>query len=63
MPEACEIAASYGAYYLRTVRARIDREAPKQEMMSFMSEHPMIRSLSDYTRFVHDVLQVKETIS
>jgi transposase len=60
---ACAIAASYGAYYLRTVRALIDRDAPKQEMLSFMSEHPMIRSLSDYTRFVHDVLQVKETIS
>jgi len=60
---ACAIAASYGACYLRTVRALIDRDAPKQEMMSFMSEHAMIRSLSDYTRFVHDVLQVKETIS
>jgi transposase len=59
---ACEIAASYGAYYLRTVRALIDRDAPKQEMMSFMSEHPMIRSLSDYTRFVHDVLQQKESV-
>ena len=59
---ACAIAASYGAYSLRTVRALIDRDAPKQEMMSFMSEHSMIRSLSDYTRFVHDVLQQKESV-
>ena len=37
---ACGIASGYGAYHLRTVRALIDRDAPKQEMMPFMSEHP-----------------------
>ena len=37
---ACGIASSYGAYRLRTVRALIDRDAPKQEIMPFMSEHP-----------------------
>ena len=29
---ACEIAASHGAYRLRTLRALIDREAPRQEV-------------------------------
>jgi hypothetical protein len=60
---ACGIAASYGAYHLRTVRALIDRNAPKQEMMSFMSEHPMIRPLSEYGQFVHDAFPSKETLS
>jgi transposase len=54
---ACGIAADYGAYHLRTVRALIDRDAPKQETMPFMSEHPMIRPLSEYDLFVHDAFQ------
>jgi hypothetical protein len=60
---ACEIASSYGSHRLRTVRALIERDAPKQEVMSFMSEHPMIRPLSDYGRFVHDAFQQKEILS
>src|SRR5512142_2576556 len=60
---ACTIAAGYGAYHLRTVRALIDRDAPRQETMPFMSEHPMIRPLSDYSRFVHDAFQQKEVLS
>jgi transposase len=60
---ACAIASSYGAYHLRTVRALIARDAPTQEMMSFMSEHPMIRPLSDYGQFVHDAFQQKEGLS
>jgi transposase len=60
---ACGIASGYGAYHLRTVRALIDRDAPKQEIMPFMSEHPMIRPLSDYGRFVHDAFQEKEILS
>jgi transposase len=57
---ACEIAASYGAYHLRTIRALIAREAPKQESMPFLSEHPMIRPLSDYSQFVHNAFQRRE---
>jgi transposase len=54
---ACEIASGYGAYHLRTVRALIDRDAPRQETLPFLSEHPMIRPLSEYERFVHDAFQ------
>jgi len=54
---ACGIASDYGAYRLRTLRNLIDRDAPKQETMPFMSEHPMIRPLSDYARFVRDAFQ------
>ena len=60
---ACGIAASYAAYHLRTVRVLIDRDAPKQEMMCFMSEHPMIRPLSEYGQFVPDAFPSKETLS
>jgi hypothetical protein len=54
---ACGIAAGYGAYRLRTVRALIDRDAPRPEVLPFLSEHPMIRPLSEYQRFVHDASQ------
>lgn len=57
---ACGTASSHGAYQLRTVRALIDRDAPRQETMPFMSEHPMIRPLSDYGRFVHEAFPQKE---
>ena len=60
---ACGTASSHGAYQLRTVRALIDRDAPRQETMPFMSEHPMIRPLSDYGRFVHEAFPQKEDIA
>jgi transposase len=59
---ACAIAASYGSHHLRTVRALIERDAPRQETMPFMSEHPMIRPLSDYGRLVHDAFQKEEVL-
>jgi transposase len=60
---ACGVASGNGAYHLRTVRALIDRDAPRQETMSFLSEHPMIRPLSDYGRFVHDAFYKKEILT
>jgi transposase len=54
---ACEVAASYGAYHLRTVRALIKRQAPQQEMLPWISEHPLIRSLSEYQQWVHHAFQ------
>ena len=55
--QACEIAVGYGAYRLRTIRALIERQAPKQELLPFLNEHPMIRPMSDYGQFVHDAFQ------
>ncbi len=60
---ACGVASSYGAYHLRTVRVLIDRDIQKQEVMPFMSEHPMIRPLSDYGRFVSEAFHQKEGLS
>jgi transposase len=54
---ACGIALSYGAYRLRAVRALIDRDAPKQEPLPFIEEHPLIRSLADYGQLVHTSLR------
>jgi hypothetical protein len=51
---ACGIALSYGAYRLRTVRALLDRDAPKQEPLPFVEEHPLIRPLADYEQLVHN---------
>jgi transposase len=63
LERACAIASSYGSHRLRTIRALIARDAPRQETMPFMSEHPMIRPLSDYGRLVHDAFQQKEVLS
>lgn len=51
--QACGIALSYGAYRLKTVRSLIGREAPKQEPLPFIEEHPLIRPLTDYAELVH----------
>ncbi len=58
---ACEVATSYGAYHLRTIRMLIKREAPKQEVMGFMDDHPMIRPMSEYGQFVHDAFQFRNS--
>jgi transposase len=55
--QACEIAQGYGEYRLRTIRALLKRQAPKQELLPFISDHPMIRSMSEYGQFVHDAFQ------
>jgi hypothetical protein len=59
--QACEIALGYAAYHLRTIRALVKRQGPKQETMRFISEHPMIRPLSEYGQFVHDAFQFRNT--
>jgi transposase len=55
LQRACEVALSHGAYSLRTVRLLLARaDAARQELLPFLDEHPLIRDLSDYGRFVHD---------
>jgi len=57
LEHACDIARSYSAFRLRTVRQLIDRDVPKQQEFAFMDEHPLIRPLSEYSQFVHDAIQ------
>ena len=54
---ACDIALSHGAFQLRTIRVLIDRAAPKQEQLPLLTEHTLIRQLSDYDQFVRDTSQ------
>jgi len=49
---ACEIALSHQAFRLRTIRALIKRDGPKQEVLEFIDEHPIIRSMSAYEAIV-----------
>ena len=57
--QACEIAQGYGEYHLRTIRALLQRQASKQDLLPFLSEHPMIRPMSEYSQFVHDAFQFR----
>jgi hypothetical protein len=57
LEKACEIATSYASYRLRTLRALLKRQAPKQESFEFMDQHPLIRSLDDYAALVHASFQ------
>ena len=55
---ACEIAHSYGAYRLRTLRTLLKRrEKQKQGEFEFCEEDPIIRSLVEYDRYVADVFE------
>jgi transposase len=51
--QACGVALSYGQYRLRTVRGLIGQDAPRQEALPFVEEHPLIRPLADYAQLVH----------
>ena len=55
---ACEVALSYGAFHLRSVRQLIRRQAAQQQPLSFLDQHPIIRPLEDYGRWVRASLAV-----
>ena len=57
LEKACEVAASYASYRLRTIRTLLKRQAPKQEALPFLETHPLIRSLDDYAALVHASVQ------
>jgi hypothetical protein len=59
--QACEIALGYGVFHLRVIRALIKRQGPKQETLPFLSDHPLVRPLSEYGQFVHDAFQFRNT--
>jgi transposase len=54
LDKACGIALSYGSYHLKTIRTLLEHEAPRQQSLAFLDEHPIIRNLAEYTRMVHD---------
>lgn len=52
LEKACETALSHGCLRLRTIRQLLKREAARQEPLSFLDEHPLIRPLGDYAAIV-----------
>lgn len=55
--EACRIALGHGSYRLRCVRKLIERHpADEQSILPFISEHPIIRPVDDYGRWVKEAL-------
>jgi transposase len=56
MDRACEIALTYGAVRLKTIRQLLQRDGPPQEPLAFLEEHPIIRPLSDYQALVQAAL-------
>jgi len=59
LEKACEIALSYGAFHLRTLRQLIGRRAEQQTTLPFFDEHPIIRPLDDYAGVVAAALARK----
>jgi transposase len=57
LEEACEIALSHGAFYLRTLRQLAGRQAQRQTSLAFLDQHPIIRPLADYARVVAAALE------
>jgi transposase len=62
---ACQVAHGHGAYHLRSVRQIIDHQnnVPEQGSFEFIREgqaltqqHPIIRDLGDYGRFVREAI-------
>ena len=52
--QACEIARGHGSYRLGTIRKLIRRGGDRQQQFDFITEHELIRPLTDYGEFVHD---------
>jgi transposase len=53
--QACQVARSHGADRLRDIRNLLKRsEGPaRQQQFEFVAEHPLIRSLEEYSNLVH----------
>jgi transposase len=52
LEKACQSAARYGSYRLRTIRELLKRQGAQQTELPFLEEHPLIRSLTDYAALV-----------
>jgi transposase len=57
LEQACAVALTHEAFRLRTLRALVNHGGNKQQEMTFITEHPIIRELSDYGDFVRAALQ------
>ena len=60
LERATQIAYSHECYRLRSIR-EIVKNPGAQEQLSFMTEHPVIRDMDQYARFVQNALTREET--
>jgi hypothetical protein len=66
--QACQVAQCHGAHRLRDIRNLLKRSEPptRQQQFEFVAEHPLIRSLADYSKLVHTAFEntplYKETL-
>lgn len=58
--KACGLALSHGAYRLRDVR-RLIEQPTTQQCMDFMTNHPLIRDMQEYTDFLNKFCCQNET--
>jgi transposase len=56
LDQACQTALSYNAFRLRTLRQLLKRRGPTQEPLPFLDEHPIIRPMADYGRWMRSAL-------
>lgn len=55
---ACDVAERSGAINCRIIRTLLKRQADAtQTTMEFMEEHPIIRPIGEYEKFIHDKVQ------
>ena len=52
LENTCKTALSHGAFRLRAVRQLLTHQAPPQQPLPFLEEHPIIRPLGDYAALV-----------
>jgi transposase len=58
---ACAAAHAHACYRLRSVRQLLERPAAPPALLPFLEEHPLIRPLADYERFLHHALQQEKS--
>jgi hypothetical protein len=57
---ACDLAWRQNAFSYRVVKAKLEADqTEKKSTMEFMDSHPIIRSVSEYSEFVHKSIQRK----
>jgi transposase len=60
LEHACATALAHISYRLRTIRQLLKHQPESQEVLAFMKEHPLIRDIGEYSRFVRQALQGQE---
>ena len=61
LDQACERALSHGAYRLKDLRRLIEQPSTQQPL-SFMTNHPLIRDMAEYTEFLDTLYPDYENI-